>query len=175
MRNPKEARENWYPTAERRFWSKVDKDGPIPMARPDLGQCWEWLGAKFENGYGAFRFYRGGTGRAHRYAYMLLIGDIQGDLVVDHLCERVTCVNPHHFQIVTDVENVMRGASPHATNARKSRCHNGHEFDSLKRGKYRHCTTCSREYQAAYYRKKRLLDQRDAAKAAEVGNLKVAA
>lgn len=170
MRNPKEARENWHPTAERRFWPKVDKDGPIPMVRPDLGQCWEWLGAKFENGYGAFRFFRGGTGRAHRYAYMLLVGDIPGDLVVDHLCERVTCVNPHHFQIVTDVQNVMRGVSPHAVNARRKLCIRGHELVPVHNNpRRRKCVQCAKMHSALHYERKKR------AREARVGDAKVAA
>lgn len=162
MRNPKESRANWYPTAEGRFWPKVNKSGPLSPTRPDLGECWVWMGAKFENGYGAFRFFRGGTGRAHRYAYMLLVGDIPGDLVVDHLCKRVDCVNPRHMEVVTDVENVMRGDSPHAENARKDTCPSGHEFDRLKGDGRRQCTKCSRQYQADYYqRNKQRIARRD--------------
>ena len=26
-----------------RFWSKVDKNGPIPSHRPELGPCWIWI------------------------------------------------------------------------------------------------------------------------------------
>src|SRR6478609_5365672 len=27
-----------------RFWKKVDKNGPIPAHRPELGPCWIWTG-----------------------------------------------------------------------------------------------------------------------------------
>jgi|SRR5580658_5854190 hypothetical protein len=27
-------------SVEERFWSKVDKNGPVPSHRPELGQCW---------------------------------------------------------------------------------------------------------------------------------------
>jgi len=36
----------------KRFWSKVDKNGPIPQHKPELGPCWVWTGAKMERGYG---------------------------------------------------------------------------------------------------------------------------
>ena len=29
-------------TLEERFWRKVDKNGPIPEHRPELGPCWVW-------------------------------------------------------------------------------------------------------------------------------------
>lgn len=150
-----EVKSNWYPTAEARFWPKVEKQGPVPFVRPDLGPCWQWLGAKFSNGYGAFRFYRDGTGRAHRYAYMLLVGDIPDDLVVDHLCENVACVNPSHFAIVTDVQNVMRGDSPHAVNARRKTCTRGHEFDSVTTTGHRRCGKCMQMHSALHYRRRK--------------------
>ena len=38
---------------EELFWSKVDKDGPIPEFRPDLGPCWLWTGyVHKDSGYG---------------------------------------------------------------------------------------------------------------------------
>lgn len=40
----------------KRFWSKVDKDGPIPAHKPELGQCWVWTASKNNAGYGRFGF-----------------------------------------------------------------------------------------------------------------------
>src|SRR5689334_22820694 len=34
------------------FWPKVNKTGPIPAHRPELGPCWEWIGKRHRNGYG---------------------------------------------------------------------------------------------------------------------------
>lgn len=28
------------------LWKHVDKNGPIPPFRPDLGPCWIWLGKR---------------------------------------------------------------------------------------------------------------------------------
>lgn len=33
------------PPLEERFWAKVNKDGPIPEHRPELGPCWVWTGS----------------------------------------------------------------------------------------------------------------------------------
>ena len=41
---------------ERRFWARVNKQGSIPKHNPALGNCWEWLGAKNNFGYGMFWF-----------------------------------------------------------------------------------------------------------------------
>src|SRR3990167_3008177 len=42
-----------------RFWVKINKSGPPPAARPDLGPCWVWLGEQLKNGYGRVRFRHG--------------------------------------------------------------------------------------------------------------------
>ena len=39
---------------EDRFWAKVDKNGPVPAHRPELGPCWIWTAARFKRGYGKF-------------------------------------------------------------------------------------------------------------------------
>jgi len=41
-------------TLEDRFWAKVDKNGPVPAHRPELGPCWIWTAARFKRGYGKF-------------------------------------------------------------------------------------------------------------------------
>src|SRR5437870_1060081 len=37
-----------------RFWEKVDKNGPAPPHRPEIGPCWLWTGWVKKNGYGGF-------------------------------------------------------------------------------------------------------------------------
>jgi hypothetical protein len=93
--------------AEERFWPKVQKtDG-----------CWLWTGAK-SKGYGSFRPDNKTNGWAHRFAYELLVGPIPDGLHIDHLCRVPACVNPAHMEIVTLVENVLRGNSIPAVRAR---------------------------------------------------------
>src|SRR5687767_3489091 len=50
-----------------RFWAKVNKNGPIPEHRPDLGPCWLWTAA-LTKGYGQFRL-NGRMVYAYTFAY----------------------------------------------------------------------------------------------------------
>ncbi len=93
---------------EERFWSKINKDGPVPSHLPEIGSCWVWT-AKSVNirGYGAFKLGRTHV-QAHRYAYELLMETIPAGLTIDHLCRNVLCVNPAHMEVVTKAENLRR-------------------------------------------------------------------
>ena len=62
----------------------------------------------------------------HREAYILEFGPIPDDLVIDHKCRFTLCVNPYHLEPVTQAENVLRGESIMANNARKTHCSKGH-------------------------------------------------
>lgn len=94
-----------------RFWAKVDKRGPVPSYRPDLGECWVWTAGRSKAGYGTFN--RGGRiyDLAHRVAYELLVGPIIEGLCLDHLCRVRHCVRPSHVEQVTWNENLRRGAA----------------------------------------------------------------
>lgn len=111
-----------------RFFQKVDKNGPIPQHRPELGRCWTWIGHKQQLGYGMFTI-RGKWFSAHRVSYNLLIGPIPEGLHSDHLCRNHSCVNPHHIEPVTPKENCHRGIGPSAINAVKTHCERGHELN----------------------------------------------
>ena len=82
-----------------RFWQKVEIQ--------DNG-CWNWTGNINWKGYGGFRFNRR-WGRAHRFAFELLVGPISEGLEIDHLCRNRRCVNPAHMELVTTQENTHRG------------------------------------------------------------------
>ncbi len=83
---------------------------------------------------------------AHRIFYTLFKGDVPEDMALDHLCRNRRCVNPDHLEIVTLVENVMRGQSQHAINARKTHCKHGHGFTKTNTGTTyigtRYCLKC---------------------------------
>lgn len=86
------------PSAEERFWSKVDQTtGPVPAS---LGtRCWIWTASKVEDGYG--RFWSGKNLAAHRVAYEWLVGPIPADREIDHRCHNRACVRPEHLRVVT--------------------------------------------------------------------------
>lgn len=82
---------------EKRFWSHVDKNGPI---HPVLGTpCWDWQGCTDPMGYGRIHIGSGGQSfTTHRVAYELTYGPIPEGLIVCHHCDRPRCCNPaHHF------------------------------------------------------------------------------
>ena len=91
-----------------RFWSKVDKNGPTPSHRPELGPCWEWQGGKVK-GYGTFRVGKGHTKGAHVVAHCLankvpiLVGH---SVCVLHKCDNKPCCNPAHLMTGTLADNV---------------------------------------------------------------------
>lgn len=84
------------PSDRERFWSKVDKNGPVPPHRPDLGPCWLWKGSMFSNGYGAF-WLAGQNRKANRVSYVLTHGSIADDVHALHHCDVSACVNPEHI------------------------------------------------------------------------------
>jgi hypothetical protein len=126
-----------------RFWRKVNKNGPVPANRPELGPCWLWTAYVNPDGYGGFQFEGGQL--AHRFAYLAFRGPIPMGKVIDHLCRVRHCVNPGHLEVVTQGVNLHRGESIQARNARKTHCIHGHEFTPentyTNHGK-RQCCTC---------------------------------
>jgi HNH endonuclease len=139
---------------EERFWALVERHGP--------DDCWPWIGALNNKGYGNFMMKVGGrwtTRRAHRIAYELCVGPIPPGLEIDHVrargCSRRDCVNPAHLEPVTHAENARRG-EPSRHNARKTHCKHGHEFtpeNTYRRGGRRYCRACSANNLRAFRRR----------------------
>lgn len=99
-----------------------------------VGECWIWTGYIFHcgtrQGYGKVTFNHK-SWLTHRLVYTLLVENIPSRLVLDHLiecgiCMDTRCCNPIHVEAVRQRENVIRGCSPCANNARKTHCHLGH-------------------------------------------------
>ena len=59
-------------TVEERFAFHLDKNGPIPLHRPELGPCHVWRGGT-SSGYGAIRAFDKNM-RAHVVAFFLKHG-----------------------------------------------------------------------------------------------------
>lgn len=82
--------------AVERFWEKVNKAGPVPAHRPELGPCWIWMGAKSRDGYGRFRPGRAieGTAQAQRWSLEQALGrPLALDNHACHHCDNPACVN----------------------------------------------------------------------------------
>jgi HNH endonuclease len=101
-------------TIGERFWSKVDKDGPIAVG--ELRRCWIWTGSRGSGSYGQFRLSNPRRlVHAHRFAYELALGPIPDDLEVAHAFGNRACVNPAHLEQVDTRTRVLRGDSPSAS------------------------------------------------------------
>lgn len=95
-----------------RFWSHVDKAGPVPPLHPELGPCWLWTGAPNGKGYGQWFPYDGIHVGAHRFSLMLKLGrDMPPGEVSRHLCHVRLCCNPDHLVSGTQSQNLNDSVS----------------------------------------------------------------
>src|SRR6266498_3719295 len=144
-----------------RLWSRIDKNGPVPTYRPDLGPCWIWQGAT-TSGYGRV-YFDGRLQPVHHVVWFLTIGAFPDGRQADHLCRVRACCRPYHIEPVTQRINLMRGASPAAGYARRSHCAAGHPLEGPDADVYihpdhptwRHCRKCRRKASAKSQRKNR--------------------
>ena len=123
------------------FWLKVDKNGPVPEVRPDLGRCWLWLGTKNEHGYGTFVV----EGRRKIKAHHFLVGKSPNGLDWDQLCRLRHWVTPAHLEAVSRSVNLRRGLQSGLT----PHCPHGHPFTLENTGLstvgHRYCRACLRQ------------------------------
>lgn len=82
---------------------------------PKENGCIEWTGYLTEKGYGLFGLYPSIAVKAHRVAYAMHYGadklphgtdKTQKRMVIHHLCNNKSCVNPEHLESVTDRFNL---------------------------------------------------------------------
>lgn len=107
--------------------------------------CAIWPGGKRgPKGYGCVT-YQSRLWFVHRLIYEHCVGPVPEGMVLDHVvCGNTACANFRHLEVVTPGENVLRGNSPHARNARKTHCPKGHPYSHRdKQGRV--CRICLNE------------------------------
>jgi hypothetical protein len=62
-----------------------------------VNQCWEWFGYRDKDNYGMLKV-KGKDYRAHRISYCLFHNIPNTKLLVLHICNNPSCVNPHHLE-----------------------------------------------------------------------------
>ena len=114
------------------------------FVRIDDNGCWVWIGATDSRSRYGRMIVDGKTRYTHRVSYETFVGPIPDGLQIDHLCRNRACCNPEHLEPVTPLVNTHR--SP-ITNATKTHCPNGHEYNEentrMTAGR-RHCIPCNR-------------------------------
>lgn len=132
-----------------RFWAKTKEED-----RGYKTPCLTWTAFIMPNGYGRFHW-QGKVQYAHRVAYEAQFGPIPAEVdgqmaVIDHKCRNRACVKADHMEVVTNRENILRGRTTPAANARKTHCSKGHEFTAENTGRTksgtRTCLTCVSEH-----------------------------
>ena len=111
--SPHTAPVNITPKMLARFWSKVDKNGPLPdQSNPHyagLDRCWVWTGAKNPYGYGVF--HSDIERLAHRMSWVIRNKSLLGCIHVLHRCDNTSCVHPNHFLTGTQALNMADKSS----------------------------------------------------------------
>ena len=96
-----------------RFWSKVDKNGPVPPHNPEAGPCWIWTGGCFSDGYGQIEMWDAAKQRyipkrANRLALEMSVGRplLRQEWAL-HGCDRRACIRvaPGHVYLGGRNEN----------------------------------------------------------------------
>lgn len=148
----RECHTTWLRASERvseRFWSKVDRNGPIPEYAPTLGPCWLWIGGIGSHGYGGFKDGPRDLS-AHVWAYEKSNGPVAKGLELDHLCRVRRCVRPAHLEPVERRVNQRRGMSPYGKKFRQTHCIHGHVFDHANtihwKDGTRRCRACAKRH-----------------------------
>ena len=72
------------------------------------------------------------------------------------MCNTTLCVNSYHLEVKTLKDNLLRGNSVSAINARKMHCSKGHEFalqNTMISSERRRCRICNRQHRLNTYYK----------------------
>lgn len=78
----------------------------------------------------------------HRAVWEAINGPIPEGMTVDHRCHVITCANPRHLRLLTNVANAMDNGQ-----GRKTHCPHGHAYDAtntyVDRRGHRRCRACA--------------------------------
>lgn len=143
-------------SAEERHIQDTERllENTLLVLHPTMGTCWQWTGPLYL-GYGRCS-YKGKNQGAYRASYIHFKGAIPPNLTLDHLCRNRACINPSHLEPVTTGENVLRGVSFTAQEAKQTHCKYGHELVGhgiYWEGNKRKCRLC--RYRREAERRKR--------------------
>jgi hypothetical protein len=84
-------------------------DDYVEEDRGYVTPCWIWRGGFFRTGYGRIAVGQRKARVAHRVYYERFKGAVPDGMMLDHLCEVKSCVNPGHLEAVSAAENTRRG------------------------------------------------------------------
>lgn len=111
------------PLAER-FWSQVNKSGPVPSHMSHLGNCWLWTGHSFErNGErrGLIRIEHRGKQKPVTHAAFILAGEpLEPGKQALHHCDNSLCVRFSHLFSGTRSDNSRDCAAKGRTRLQKN-------------------------------------------------------
>lgn len=79
-----------------RFFERVEKSE----------NCWIWLGARKDSGYGNFHLGNLKYRRAHKFSWEMHFGKVPDGLLVLHKCDNPICVKPNHLFLGNQKENM---------------------------------------------------------------------
>lgn len=116
-----------------------------PLERDPTFGCLRYVGRRDRDGYGRLP-----DGRlAHRVAYELEHGPIEGGAEVEHSCRRRNCIEDDHLELFTRSEQERSKAW--SWRCRKTRCKRGHDMAhaAITPERGRVCRTCAQAARAA--------------------------
>lgn len=145
-----------------RFQEKVDRNGPVPAHRPELGPCHLWTAATDAQGYGRVNLggRTAGTGRAHVVAFELEVEPANGRCIL-HRCDNPPCVKAlsdgygpaHLFPGDRAVNNRDMAAKGRTAQQKRTHCPQGHAYAEHGYRTYRGgrlCKACRRVKRRIY-------------------------